>query len=57
MKYPYIKKIMYAIGSQPEPYNIEALTKLSENTQDNVIKELALQQIEKRKKRGSWENN
>ncbi len=56
-KYPYIRKIIYAIGAQPEPYNIDALEKLASVTDDNQIKELALHQIEKRKKLGRWEFN
>lgn len=54
-KYPYIRKIIYAIGAQPEPYNIEALEKLANETNDEQIKELALHQIKKRKKLGRWE--
>jgi hypothetical protein len=52
--YPYIRKIIYAIGSQPNPYNIEALNKLS-LCEDEKIKEIVLHQIEKRKKMGRWE--
>ena len=54
-KYPYIRKLIYAIGAQPEPYNIEALEKLANETEDEQIKDLALHQIEKRKKLGRWE--
>jgi len=54
LKYPFIRKIIYAIGAQPEPYNIEALEKISQS-EDKEIKELALHQIEKRKKLGRWE--
>lgn len=54
-KYPYIRKIIYAIGAQPEPYNIQALEELAKST-DEQIKELALHQIEKRKKLGRWES-
>jgi hypothetical protein len=53
-KYPYIRKIIYAIGAQPEPYNLEALEVLSK-ADDERIRELALHQIEKRKKSGRWE--
>jgi len=56
-KYPYIRKIIYAIGAQPEPYNIEALKKLTKQTEDQEIKNLALHQIEKRKELGRWEFN
>lgn len=52
LKYSYIRKIIYAIGAQPEPYNIEALEKLANETNDKQIKELALHQIEKRKRLG-----
>jgi hypothetical protein len=38
-KYPYIRKIIYAIGAQPEPYNIEALEKLASETNDAQIKD------------------
>lgn len=54
-KYPYIRKLIYAIGAQPEPFNIEALEKLANETEDEQIKTLALHQIEKRKKLGRWE--
>ena len=55
MKYPYIRKIIYAIGAQPEPYNIDALEKLATKTNDEQIKDLALHQIKKRKELGRWE--
>lgn len=55
MKYPYIRKIIYAIGAQPEPFNIEALEKLANETDDEQIKELTLHQIRKRKELGRWE--
>ncbi len=55
MKYPYIRKIIYAIGAQPEPYNIEALEKLASETVDMQTKELALHQIKKRNELGRWE--
>jgi hypothetical protein len=54
-KYPYIRKLIYAIGAQPEPYNIEALEKLVTEIDDEQIKELALHQIKKRKELGRWE--
>jgi hypothetical protein len=53
-KYPYIRKIIYAIGAQPEPYNIDALETISQS-EDEEIRELALHQIEKRKKLDRWE--
>lgn len=56
-KYSYIRKIIYAIGAQPEPYNIEALEKLSNETNNDEIKGLVIHQIEKRKKLGRWEFN
>jgi hypothetical protein len=56
LKYPFIRKIIYAIGAQPEPYNIEALETISQS-EDGRIKELALHQIEKRKRLGRWEAN
>jgi hypothetical protein len=55
MKYPYFRKLVYAIGAQPEPYNIEALEKLAHETNDEQIKSLALHQIKKRKELGRWE--
>ena len=55
LKYPYIRKIIYAIGAQPEPYNIQALEELVKSN-DIKINELALHQIEKRKKLGRWES-
>lgn len=54
-KYPYIRKLVYAIGAQPEPYNIEALEKLANETTDQQIKDLAQHQIKKRKELGRWE--
>ena len=53
-KYPYIRKLIYAIGAQPEPDNIEALKKLTQSD-DEKIKELTLHQIEKRERLGRWE--
>jgi len=57
LRYSYIRKIIYAIGAQPDPYNIEALGKLAKETDDEQIKNLALHQIEKRKRLGRWEIN
>jgi hypothetical protein len=54
LKYPYIRKIIYAIGAQPEPYNIQTLEQLSKS-ENEQIRDLALHQIEKRKKSGRWE--
>ena len=48
-KYSYIKKIIYAIGAQPQPESLLALEKLASETNDIKIKELALHQLEKRK--------
>ena len=48
-KYPYIRKIIYAIGAQPQPESLLALEKLTAETNDIKIKELALHQLEKRK--------
>ncbi len=53
-KYPYLRKLIYAIGAQPEPDNMEALKKLTQSG-DEKIKELALHQIEKRERLGRWE--
>ena len=53
-KYPYIRKIIYAIGAQPGLYNIEALEGLAKS-EDEKIRELAFHQIEKRKSFGRWE--
>ena len=54
-KYSYIRKIIYAIGAQPQPESLLALEKLVSETNDKKIKELALHQIEKRKELGRWE--
>ena len=54
-KYPYIRKIIYAIGAQPHPESLLALEKLAFETNDIKIKELALHQLEKRKELGRWE--
>jgi len=51
-KYPYIRKIIYAIGAQPQPESLLALEKLAFETNDIKIKELALHQLEKRKELG-----
>ena len=48
-KYSYIKKIIYAIGAQPQPESLLALEKLTSETNDTEIKNLALHQLEKRK--------
>ena len=48
-KYPYIRKIIYAIGAQPQPESLLALEKLAAETNDTEIKKLALHQLEKRK--------
>jgi len=54
-KYPYIRKIIYAIGAQPQPESLLVLEKLASETDDEKIKELALHQLEKRKQLGRWE--
>lgn len=54
-KYPYIRKIIYSIGAQPQPESLLALEKLAQETKDKKIKELALHQLEKRKRLGRWE--
>ena len=54
-KYPYIRKIIYAIGTQPQPESLLALEKLTSETNDTEIKKLALHQLEKRKELGRWE--
>ena len=54
-KYPYIRKIIYAIGAQPQPESLLALEKLASETNDIKIKKLALHQLEKRKELGRWE--
>lgn len=51
-KYPYIRKIIYAIGAQPQPESLLALEKLAAETNDTEIKKLALHQLEKRKESG-----
>ena len=48
-KYPYVRKIIYAIGAQPQPESLLALEKLASETNDIKIKELALHQLGKRK--------
>lgn len=55
-KYSYIRKIIYDIGAQPEPYNVITLKMLAEEN-DVKIKELALHQIKKRQNLGRWEVN
>ena len=54
-KYPYVRKIIYAIGAQPQPESLLALEKLAFETNDIKIKKLALHQLEKRKELGRWE--
>ena len=51
-KYPYIRKIIYAIGAQSQPESLLALEKLAAETNDTEIKKLALHQLEKRKELG-----
>jgi hypothetical protein len=54
-KYPYVRKIIYAIGAQPQPESFLALEQLVSQTNDVEIKKLALHQLEKRKELGRWE--
>jgi hypothetical protein len=54
LKYPYLRKIIYAIGAQLSPFNIIALEGLLIN-EDLEIKNLVKHQIEKRERRGRWE--
>ena len=54
-KYPYLRKIIYAIGAQPEPQNLQALEKLTRETNDELLKDLLQHQIKKRKELGRWE--
>lgn len=54
-KYPYVRKIIYAIGAQPQPESLLALEKLALETDDEEIKKLTLHQLEKRKRLGRWE--
>ena len=56
-KYPYVRKIIYAIGAQPQPESLLALEKLASETNDIKIRELALHQLEKRKELGRWEQS
>ena len=51
-KYPYVRKIIYAIGAQPQPESLLALEKLASETNDTEIKKLVLHQLEKRKEMG-----
>ena len=46
LKNPFIRKCTYAIAAQPEPNNIDALTKLSESN-DEVVRGYAQHQLEK----------
>ena len=48
-KYPYIRKIIYAIGAQPQPESLLALEKLASETNDIKIKELAYISLKKEK--------
>ena len=54
-KYPYVRKIIYAIGAQPQPESFLALEQLVSQTNYVEIKKLALHQLEKRKELGRWE--
>lgn len=50
----FVRKVIYALGAHPEPYNFEALAELAKS--DNlIIKDLAIHQIDKRKILGRWE--
>lgn len=51
---PFIRKVIYAIGAQPEPDNIIALERIAKS-EDETIRDFALHQIEIRKKLGRWE--
>lgn len=52
IKYPFIRKIIYAIGAQPEPYNLQALERIVTETSDGDIKKMAQHQLDKRKRLG-----
>jgi hypothetical protein len=51
---PFVRKIIYAIGAQPEPANMEALEELTKS-ENVIIRHLAIHQLEKRKLLGRWE--
>jgi hypothetical protein len=51
---PFIRKIIYAIGAQPEPDTILVLEKIIQS-EDETIRDFGLHQIEIRKKLGRWE--
>ncbi len=55
LRYSFIRKCIYAIGAQPEPYNIQALEALLEKETEEEIVEYLENQIEKRKTYGRWE--
>ncbi len=46
-KYPYIRKIIYAIGAMSKILSIPALKKLSESDDDDEICKLAIHQLKK----------
>jgi hypothetical protein len=46
--------LIYAIGAQPEPFNLNALEGLTKS-QDEKIRNIAAHQIEKRNQYGRWE--
>lgn len=56
LKHPFIRKCIYAIGAQPEPYNIQALEALLEKETDEEIIEYLEEQIETRKTDGRRES-
>jgi hypothetical protein len=51
---PFVRKIIYAIGAQPEPANIEALEELTKS-ENVIIRDFAIHQLDKRKLLGRWE--
>jgi len=53
-RHSYLRKLIYAIGAQPSPQNIQALESLLE-LEDDYVKGLVKHQIEKRNKYGRWE--
>jgi len=53
-RYPYIRKLIYAIGAHPEPESYVALETLIKDP-DSTIADLAAHQLEKRKRLGRWE--
>lgn len=49
IRYSYLKKVIYAIGAQPQPESLNALEALLSETNDDAIRAMLSRQIEERR--------